>query len=218
GLEMDAAILNSPERLDGLALLYGPAMLKGYSIMFGSAAAYDGRGAADKTVVTIVPRSEPEAEVWGVLYRIPRRVAESSEHQLSLLDTVHGAGTHDALFKRMQIVVHETYRNREIACVTYLVSDAVRPHFRLFSWQQGGDQTALAQRLATIARKQKLPEKYLSIYPSTTPFPFHTPPADTEPVGLQLRGVQDVEQAVLPLRNMPDTEPLPVVKGKDSEQ
>ncbi|HLG66071.1 MAG TPA: gamma-glutamylcyclotransferase family protein [Ktedonosporobacter sp.] len=217
GLEMDTAILNSPERLDGLALLYGPAVLKGYSIMFGSAA-YDGRSAAGKTIVTIAPRSEPEAEVWGVLYRVPRRVAESNEHQLPLLDTVHGAGTHDALFKRMQIVVHETYRNREIACVTYLVSDAMRQRLRLFSWQQGGDQTALAQRLATIARKQKLPEKYLSIYPSTTPFPFHTPPTDTDPVGSAFRSVQDVEQAVLPLSNMPDTEPLPVVKGKGSEQ
>lgn len=217
GLEMDTAILNSPERLDGLALLYGPAVLKGYSIMFGTTGAYEGRDATDKTVVTIVPRSEPDAEVWGVLYRIPRRVAESSEQQRSLLDSVHRAGTHDGLFKRMQVVVHETYRNREIVCVTYLVSDAMRQRLRLFSWQQGGDQTVLAQRLATTARKQKLPEKYLSIYPATTPFPFHTPPADTAPAGLQLRGVQDVEQAVLPSRNMPDTEPLPVVKEKSSE-
>jgi hypothetical protein len=36
GLEMDSTILNSPERLDGAALLYGPAVLKGYRILFGS--------------------------------------------------------------------------------------------------------------------------------------------------------------------------------------
>lgn len=216
GLEMDAAVLNSAERLDGFALLYGPAVLKGYAIMFGSARAYDGRSSADQTFVTIVPHSEPDAEVWGVLYRIPRRIAESNEHEPSLLDTVHGAGNHDSLFKCVQVVVHETYRNREIACVTYLVPDAVRQRLRLFSWQQGGDQTVLAQRLATIARKQKLPEKYLSIYPATTPFPFHAATANAEPARFPARGLQSVD--VLSLRNMPDTEPLPVVKEKSSTQ
>src|SRR5579885_2954674 len=216
GLEMDTAILNSPERLDGLALLYGPAVLKGYSIMLGTAT-YDGHGVTDKTVVTIVPCSEPDAEVWGVLYRIPRRVVESNEHELSLLDTVHGAETHDSLFKRVQVAVHEIYRNREIVCITYLVSDATRQCLRLSSWQPRGEQTALAQRLATIARKQKLPEKYLSTYTSATPFPFHMPPANTEPVGLALHSTQDGGSGILSLRHMPDTEPLPVVKEKSNE-
>src|SRR5437764_9292513 len=34
GFEMDLPLLNSPERLDGLALLYGSAVLKGYRIVF----------------------------------------------------------------------------------------------------------------------------------------------------------------------------------------
>ena len=43
GLEMDSTLLNTPERLDGLALLYGPAMLKGYRLLVGSyeTAAYE---------------------------------------------------------------------------------------------------------------------------------------------------------------------------------
>ena len=42
GVEMDIAFLNSPERLDGFALLYGPAVLKGYELTFDVISARSG--------------------------------------------------------------------------------------------------------------------------------------------------------------------------------
>ena len=209
GLEMDTAILNSPERLDGLALLYGPAVLKGYSIMFGTGI-FDEHGDADRAVVTIVASAEPGAEVWGVLYRIPRRLAERSANEPSLLDTIHRAGTSDSLFKNMRVAVHEIYRNREIVCVTYFIADTVRQRFHLLSLQQGGDKTLLAQRLAMIARKQKLPDKYLGLYLSPSSF------------SPQTAAISEHGQGMPPLRGEPDTEPLPALKNseqlKSSEQ
>ncbi len=42
GLEMDPVLLNSPERLNGVAMLYGPALLKGYALIFGRGPTLDG--------------------------------------------------------------------------------------------------------------------------------------------------------------------------------
>ena len=88
GLEMDTSILNSSERLAGLAVPYGPAVLKGYRVGFG--AQYI-RGNSGPTIMAIV--AEPGAEVWGVLYHVPRYLSESSGAEPPLLDTIHAAIT-----------------------------------------------------------------------------------------------------------------------------
>ena len=113
GVEMDIAFLNSPERLDGFALLYGPAVLKGYELTFDVINARSGG-----VVATILPSRQRGAEVWGVLYRVPRRFVERAEEELSLLDVVHSATPPNGLFERLQVVVHEAYRSRDILCIT----------------------------------------------------------------------------------------------------
>lgn len=90
GLEMDSAILNSSERLDGLALLYGPAVLKGYELTFEVISSRGGQG-----VASILPSRKREAEVWGVLYRVPRRLTAQLDNEPALLDKIHSAAPPD---------------------------------------------------------------------------------------------------------------------------
>jgi len=103
GLEMDAAFLNDRERLDGSAHLYGPAVLKGYRISFDVVAS-----SAGQVVATILPGSEYNAAVWGVLYRIPLRLIESPGDEPPLLDKIHPA----PYFEPLDVVVYEPYRKR----------------------------------------------------------------------------------------------------------
>ncbi|GCE17813.1 gamma-glutamylcyclotransferase family protein [Dictyobacter kobayashii] len=158
GLEMDAAILNSPERLDGLALLYGPAVLKGYSLVVGAQRIH---GSTGPTIVAISPSLDSDAEVWGVLYRIPRRVSEPNENDPSLLDTIHAAITPQNFFKGVQVVVYETYREREITSTAYVATDIAYQQLHFSLAEQGAGDPAFMQRLATIARKHKFPERYI---------------------------------------------------------
>src|SRR5260370_17209907 len=83
---MDSAILNSHEQLNGCALLYGPAVLKVYTLMFGARHIPRSDG---PTTVAIVPSVDPDAEVWGVIYRIPGRLAKHAGKQPSLRNTLH---------------------------------------------------------------------------------------------------------------------------------
>jgi len=201
GLEMDATILNSSERLDGLALLYGPAVLKGYQLMLGAQRIHGSNG---PTIAAIVPVSRPEAEVWGVLYRIPRRLAERNGEDPSLLDTIHAAITPQKFFKGVEVVVHETYRDREISSLTYVATDIAYQHLHLVSAHQWREDNLFLQRLAEIARKQKLPESYVEQYEvqddqetqALQPFLPITNP------GMRTPDSQRVEQ---------NTEPLPAV-------
>ena len=141
GLEMDISVLNSPDRLDGLALLYGPAVLKGYQIML--------RSGTGQGIASIGPSDERGAEVWGMLYRVPSRLAERVGDEPSLLDKIHLAG----VFEPLRVVVREIYRNREVACVTY--SATARQQFYPLP------SALYVQRLLESARKQKLPDAYL---------------------------------------------------------
>ena len=159
GLEMDAAILNSPERLDGSALLYGPAVLKGYTLALGAQRIH---GSTGPTIVAIRPSSEPDAEVWGVLYRIPQRLSELNGNEPSLLDTIHAAIMPQKFFKGVPVVVYETYREREITSVTYVATDIAYQQLRFANVEQGKADDAFMQRLASIARKQRLPESYIN--------------------------------------------------------
>jgi len=156
GLEMDSAILNSSERLDGLALLYGPAVLKGYELTFDVISSRDGPG-----VASILPSRKREAEVWGILYRVPRRLTARLDNESALLDRIHSAAPPDGLFERLSVIVHEAYRGREITCITYIASATARNQFHLLPRDRQIIDPIYAQRLLETARKQKLPGDYL---------------------------------------------------------
>ena len=158
GLEMDSAIINSPERLNGLALFYGPARLAGYRVVVGAQAIHGNMGS---TIVAIVPSAEAGAEVWGVLYRIPRRLIEQNGSEPSLLDTIHVAITPQNFFQGVQVVVQETYRQRAVTSVTYVATESARQRLQLVAVEQWNGDPSFMQRLAAIARKQKLPERYI---------------------------------------------------------
>lgn len=159
GLEMDAAILNSPERLDGSALLYGPAVLKGYKLVLGAQRIH---GSTGPTIVAIRPSSEPKAEVWGILYRIPQRLSELNGNDPSLLDTIHAAIMPQKFFKGVPVVVYDTYREREITSVTYVATDIAYRQLSFANVEPEQADDTFMQRLAAIARKQKLPESYIN--------------------------------------------------------
>jgi len=89
GLEMDPVTLNTPERLNGLALLYGKGVLRGYRLLFGSIEDPERKEEGPKTIATIVPDAMPGAQVWGVLYRIPKRLTNRSGGSPSALDSAH---------------------------------------------------------------------------------------------------------------------------------
>jgi hypothetical protein len=166
GLEMDANILNSPERLDGTALLYGPAVLKGYSILFGSVEdlGEKGKGKGRRTIATIVSGSDGNAEVWGVLYRVPHRVYARMRGEAALLDMVHDAVPPARLFRPVQAVVHETYRNRDIDCVMYIATEAVQERMKPYVPAQGSTDMLYVQRIAALAKNLGLPDTYLRAY------------------------------------------------------
>ncbi len=156
GLEMDSAILNSSKRLDGLALLYGPAVLKGYELTFDVISSRGGPG-----VASILPSRKREAEVWGILYRVPRRLTARLDNEPALLDRIHTAAPPDGLFERLSVTVHEAYRGREITCITYIASATARNQFHLLPRDRQIIDPIYAQRLLETARRQKLPGDYL---------------------------------------------------------
>ncbi len=156
GLEMDSAVLNSTERLNGLALPYGSAVLKGYALTFDALSS-----ATSNAVATIVPERTQEAEVWGVLYRVPRRFVEGRDAQPAVLDMVHAAVPPHGLFERVEVVVHEVLRARDVACITYIASATARNIFHLLPRHKQSVDVSYAQGLLAIARQQQFPEDYL---------------------------------------------------------
>ncbi len=158
GLEMDPVILNSAERLNGQARFYGPALLKGYTLCFGAQHMYGGNGS---TIIAIVPATEPEAEVWGVLYRVPLAVQQHDENEFSLLDTIHAAIPPQKFFKGVQVVVYETYRERKISCLSYVATDTAMQELHLEDPEHWHGDTLFLQRFLAIARQQKVPERFL---------------------------------------------------------
>ena len=198
-LEMDASILNSPERLDGAALLYGPAVLKGYSILFGSVENLGEKEKGRRTIATIVSGSDANMEVWGVLYRIPRRVCARVGGEPTLLDAVHDAVPPGHLFRPVQAAVRETYRNRDIECVMYIATDAVQERMKPYVPTQGSTDMLYVQRITTLAKKLGLPDTYLSAYMPRVKQTVAARHTERVPVTTMVR----VE---------PDTEPLPTFR------
>jgi hypothetical protein len=198
GLEMDAEVLNSPECLNGAALLYGPAVLPGYTLVLGSVERQDKKEGSPQTVATIVADTTPGAEVWGVLYRIPMRLSECTADGPSRLDTIHAARTAQSLFCAVQVTVNDPKRKREIACVTYAVNENVSRLITFAPVGQASD-TLFVQRLLETARKHKLPDKYLDMYASQS--------AAASPVS-------NGHSTVTTMQPAQDTDPLPVMKEK----
>ncbi|HYK86144.1 MAG TPA: gamma-glutamylcyclotransferase family protein [Ktedonobacteraceae bacterium] len=191
GVEMDTAVLNSPEGLDGLALLYGPAVLKGYEITFDVV-----RSLSDGVVARILASRLRGAEVWGVLYRVPRRCVEAQGEEAALLDTVHAATPPHGLFERLEVVVYDAYRMRDIECITYIASDMARNAFHLLSRDKQVPEPSYVARLLESARKQRLPGSYLdelTLLTAVEKAPQRVPTLPSD---------RSVEQ---------NTEPLPVV-------
>ncbi len=194
GLEMESAFLNSPDRLNGAAFLYGPAVLKGYTLMFAQEAQ------TEQFLGTIVPSAQLGAEVWGILYRVPRRVTVHNDRQLSLLDKIHAAGTPSSLFAPISVTVRETYHERDISCGTYALTVTARQQVRLLTPEQADAVTPLVRRIAALARKQKLPAHYLNI-----------PSQEVQPEIQSRRS-----DVAAPLLREQNTDPLPIVKGKNA--
>ena len=151
-LEMDSGLLNTPERLNGLALLYGPVVLKGYKLVME----HYGREDSVHVAARIVPDTHPDAEVWGILYRIPQHVTEQHDDKPSLLESV-SVLPHSNV-QTLHVEVHEIYRNRVLSCITYGYSTA------LSSAPTSDAQDGLdiyVRHLTSIAKKQKLPDAYI---------------------------------------------------------
>ncbi len=159
----------------------GPAVLKGYKIAFG--AQYI-RGNTGPTIVAIEASSEPGAEVWGVLYRIPRYISEPNGVEPSLLDTIHAAITPQNFFKGVQVVVHEIQHDRDVTSTAYVATETAHQQLKLVSANQWTGDGSFSQRLAAIAHNQKLPTHYIGQYdalscpPSQPGEPVLTPVAE----------------------------------------
>lgn len=185
GLEIDASFLNSPERLNGQALEYGPAVLTGYQI--AGIELPDGR-----TAVTIVQSHKPEKEVWGILYRIPRRLTERRGDEPSILDQAHAPHA----FQALEVTVREVYRKREVKCITYTAPQASRQQSHLLPLKQHALDISYAQRLVECARRHQLPDTYLEEL-------------------VRLSSLEVVERSPLPSLSVEqNTEPLPVISSR----
>lgn len=206
-LDMDPVRLNRPDRLNGSAFAYGPAVLKGYRLAFEG---LEGRGG--HVVASLVEaRDESDAEVWGILYRVPRRFTSAPSGETPLLDKVHQAGD----FVPLEVQVREPYRQREITCITYVASQATRQQVSQLPSESRAPEPAYLKRLLQVARRQKLPASYMrtletlapSIIPAATALPTTPPEQDTDPLPAVVLE-RDVPRRVT--RPMPVEEETPV--------
>ncbi len=202
-LEMDSVHLNTPERLDGLALLYGAAVLKGYRLFLGS---YEDENFQTRTLATIVPDARPNAEVWGVVYRVPRDTTQGQGREPALLDMVHDLPRSG--MSEMQVEVLETYRNRTLSCITYGYEDTDSAVQHLSVVKSQSDLNMYVRRLTSIAEKQKLPDSYIQrirnidISIPITPA-RHEQRDELVPATTTTRTEQHTEPILLPVEKLP---------------
>lgn len=181
-LEMDPVLLNRPERLDGSAFAYGPAVLRGYRLSFEGLETRTGHVLASLEATP----EQPESEVWGILYRVPRRLTRQENERTSVLDRVHHAET----FAPLEVKVRDTYRQREITCLTYVASPTTRQQVAQLAGAERAPSPAYLKRLLQTARRQKLPGSYLhtleELMPATlsptAPLPTTPPEQTTDPI------------------------------------
>jgi len=171
-LDMDPLRLNRPERLNGAAFVYGPAFLQSHRLVF------EGLDAQGHLRASLAPVSEdaPESGVWGILYRVPGRVGRAEAGDSPLLDRVHDPDT----FVAQQVSVRELYRQREIVCLTYIATRETRRRVEQLPAHERLPQLAYLTRLLQVARRQKLPARYLATLERL--LPCRTPAVDTEPL------------------------------------
>jgi hypothetical protein len=150
GLEMDEDYLNSASRLNGQAYMYGAGVLKGYRI--------EGIILQNGQVAMTLARSpSSEQQVWGILYRIPRRLAEQNSPESSALDKAHAAYQ----FIATPVIAQEVYRKRSIQCITYMLAETARKDLVSSAPVEAHFDHSYARRLLEVARQQHLPETYL---------------------------------------------------------
>src|SRR5260221_8890845 len=83
---------------------------------------------SSETLITIVPSQVADAEVWGVLYRIPRRITQANGEMPSLLDRMYAAHegyreyAMQSLYHTAHITAHESRRERDVSCITYVIA------------------------------------------------------------------------------------------------
>lgn len=147
GLEMESAYLNSPERLNGLAHRYGPAVVRGYELH--GVELSNGRVAP-----TLVKCEDQEQEVWGILYRVPRRLLAHAGSAPAPLDVAHPTPA----FVQTRVRAQEIYHDRVIDCITYIASPSTANQWTRQIRLDG----ALARRLLRIGKQQDLPATYLA--------------------------------------------------------
>lgn len=199
GLDMDPVRLNRPARLNGSAFAYGPAVLHGYRLVFEG---WHARTRQVRASLAATP-DEPESEVWGLLYRVPRRLTQREKQQASALDTAHHAETYVV----QEVRVHDAYRQREITCLTYVATSRTRQHVAQLSPAERTPDPAYVKQLVQIARRQKLPGSYIRtledlITPATTPLPTTPPTHTTDPLPAVLS-----EHDPLPMNNITQAAP-----------
>jgi hypothetical protein len=182
GLEMDENYLNSATRLNGQAFMYGPGVLKGYRIE--GITLQNGQAA-----LTLARVPSPEQEVWGVLYRIPRRLAEQNGPESSILDWAHVAYQ----FTATPVIALELYRKRAVQCITYMLSEIARKDLISSAPVEAHFDHSYARRLLEVARQQHLPETYLQELATLTGQNAGESPT------------------IVPTRTEQNTEPLPVI-------
>ncbi len=177
-LDMDPLRLNRPERLDGSAFAYGPAVLKGYRLVFDGLETRTGQVVASLDATP----EQPESEIWGILYRVPRRFTQSQGNTVPLLDRVHNSET----FIAHKIQVQDSYRQREIACITYIASAYSRQQIEQLPPASRTPEQTYLTRLLQIGRRQKLPTSYIQSLEKLlySPLAGHVPMLEqhTEPI------------------------------------
>jgi hypothetical protein len=196
GREMEPAYLNSRERLDGQAYRYGPAVVKGYRL--------HGIELPDGQVVPTLVKSDASVqEVWGVLYRIPRRLLEREGQAHSALDLAHPI----PLFAPYNVTAQEIYRKREVQCITYTAASHAGRAFAIFSAEQRRLDSVCAQQLLASAKQQELPQSYLAELAASA----ETSGLSEAQNNQDGQGVPGDEVSSLPPRVEQDTEPLHAV-------
>jgi cation transport regulator ChaC len=152
-LDMDPVHLNRPDRLNGAAFAYGPALLKGYQLVFEG---LDAQGHVIASL-TAAPEDLAGAQTWGVLYRVPRRLTRAEGGEVPLLERAHGVG----VFVAQEVRVREPHRQRDISCLTYVATRDTRQRIEQLPAPARVPQPAYLKRLLQVARRQNLPTSYL---------------------------------------------------------
>lgn len=183
-LDMDPLQLNRPDRLNGAAFAYGPALLQGYRL------AFEGLDAGGRVIASLAsaPEETPQAGVWGVLYRVPRRLTRAESGQVAPLDRVHGP------FVAQEVRVRDPHRQRDVSCLTYIAARETRQRFEHLPARERLPQPVYLRRLWQVARSQKLPASYLETLERLLPASaagvssIIPPEQDTEPLPAVLPG------------------------------